>query len=317
MNILLHSTLTALALTSFLPAQSLSSILEPFESRQQGIQAEMELAMKPFEQKVKALSEEQVDAIAGYIDSNPEAPDQLDALRQLNRLAQMSGKPSAMDKYYALWVKQLSNEETVDHRELAYSCEQSLINIKNNQGREKAVKTLNENYAAIIKSKSAQYGEQIINQLLASVDAPSTGETVDLAFTSMNDKEIKLKDYKGKVVLIDFWATWCGPCVAELPTLKKSYSTYRDQGFEILGISLDGGKQTLEETTKTVKTFIKENDIQWENKLSGDGWSEALAKDFKVTGIPATFLIGKDGKIAATNLRGLELEEAIKAELAK
>ena len=115
---------------------------------------------------------------------------------------------------------------------------------------------------------------------------------------------------KGKVVLIDFWATWCGPCIAELPNVLKAYEEYNDKGFEIIGISLDNAKDE-----DKLRTFVKDKKMTWPHAFDGQGWRNSLAKKFGISSIPATFLIGKDGKVVSTNLRGPALSKAVKKEL--
>ncbi|RYG75625.1 redoxin domain-containing protein [bacterium] len=117
-------------------------------------------------------------------------------------------------------------------------------------------------------------------------------------------------EFKGKVVLLDFWATWCGPCIGELPNVLKNYSTYHPKGFEIVGVSLDQDKKALTD-------FIKAKNLKYVNLFDGKGWKNIDAGTYGVQAIPFTLLIGKDGKIAAINPRGEALEPAIKAALAK
>jgi peroxiredoxin len=118
-------------------------------------------------------------------------------------------------------------------------------------------------------------------------------------------KTISPENYRGKVVLLDFWATWCGPCVAEMPAVRKLYEAYHDKGFEIVGISLDDPKDGAK-----IEKFVQENKIAWPQIHDT---THELSKKFFVTAIPATFLIGKDGKITAVDLRGDELEKAVAA----
>jgi outer membrane lipoprotein-sorting protein/peroxiredoxin len=118
--------------------------------------------------------------------------------------------------------------------------------------------------------------------------------------------------YKGKVLLVDFWATWCGPCVAELPNVIAAYGKYHAQGFEVLGISLD-----QKDARPKLESFIKEHNMPWPQVYDGGYWQSANAVAYGVRAIPFTLLIGKDGKIAAVGARGPALAPAIEAALKK
>ena len=146
---------------------------------------------------------------------------------------------------------------------------------------------------------------------------------------SPDGKNFALSDYKGKVVLLDFWASWCGPCRRENPNVVNVYNKYKSKGFEVFSVSLDG----LDDRTK--KRFSTEAEIEqqmnrskdrWKQAIQQDGltwnghvsdlkkWSSAPAQTYGVTGIPRTFMIDRDGKIAAIGLRGAA---AIETELLK
>ena len=128
---------------------------------------------------------------------------------------------------------------------------------------------------------------------------------VDLA-----GEKVSYADYKGKVLLVDFWATWCGPCVAELPNVLESYARFHEQGFEILGISLD------QDTARgKLEKFIKDRNMPWRQIYDGKYWEAENAKLYGVRSIPFTLLIGKDGKIAAVGARGAALAPAIEKAL--
>ena len=127
----------------------------------------------------------------------------------------------------------------------------------------------------------------------------------DFSATDLDGKPISLQDYRGKVVLLDFWGVWCGFCIDEMPNLKKIYDTYKDQGFDIIGVSLDGEEAELQD-------YIKENDIQWRQIYSGERWKDdPLAQQFKITGVPAQWLIDRDGKLITHKARGEDLERLV------
>lgn len=110
---------------------------------------------------------------------------------------------------------------------------------------------------------------------------------------------------QGKVVLIDFWATWCGPCVGELPYLKTAYERYRGQGFEILGISLDGPDR------HAFRQWLETNGVTWPQVHEGQQFDSPTAVDFGVSAIPRNILLDREGKVIGTNLRGPRLVQAV------
>lgn len=127
----------------------------------------------------------------------------------------------------------------------------------------------------------------------------------DLKFTSSDGREIDLKDYRGKVVLIDFWATWCGPCVAEMPHVKEVYEKYNKKGFEVIGISLDAEKSRLD-------AYVKKNGLSWPQYFDGKGWKNDIAAKLGITSLPTVYLIDRDGAIFTKDGRAEELDEAMK-----
>jgi thiol-disulfide isomerase/thioredoxin len=152
-------------------------------------------------------------------------------------------------------------------------------------------------------------GKKAAAKLLAANLGPGS-DPVPFTAKDLDGKDVSPADYKGKVLLIDFWATWCGPCMAELPHVLETYNELHPQGFEILGISLD--RDTDKE--KLVNT-IKDRGMSWRHVYDGKFWQAEIAQLHDIQSIPATILIGKDGKIAGMNLRGDALKTAVKAAL--
>ena len=132
----------------------------------------------------------------------------------------------------------------------------------------------------------------------------------DIIMKSPEGKTYKLSDLRGQIVLLDFWASWCGPCRRENPVVVAAYNKYKDKGFTIFSVSLDGDAARW-------KNAIAQDHLNWPYHVSDlQKWSNKAARAYKVSGIPASFLIGKDGKLIAKNLRGHQLEQKL-AEVLK
>ena len=132
----------------------------------------------------------------------------------------------------------------------------------------------------------------------------------DFSATDLGGKPISLQQFRGKVVLLDFWAVWCGPCIVEMPNVKRVYNTYKDQGFDIIGVSLDTDETRL-------RNYLKANNITWRQVFSGQKWNSPLAKKYHIHSIPAPWLIAKDGTLISREARGLKLEQLVVDALKK
>jgi peroxiredoxin len=122
------------------------------------------------------------------------------------------------------------------------------------------------------------------------------GKPVKLQFTAVDGRSVDLAALKGKVVLIDFWATWCRPCVGEVPDVKKTYDQFHAKGFEIVGISLDKDKDKLTQ-------FVADNKMEWPQFFDGLYWQNKYARQFGIESIPAMWLIDKKGALRNVNAR--------------
>ncbi|MDE3084851.1 MAG: TlpA family protein disulfide reductase, partial [Verrucomicrobiota bacterium] len=158
------------------------------------------------------------------------------------------------------------------------------------------------------KTRLAQNADQIlvmIEQQKQSMKAraalkPGTVFS-DFAEKDITGQPLSVARFKGKVVLVDFWATWCGPCVKEMPNVIAAYNKYHGKGFEIVGISLDRDESAL-------RNFIKDKNMLWPQYFDGQGWQNKLSRKYGINSIPSSFLLDGQGKIIAEDLRGPELD---------
>jgi peroxiredoxin len=135
------------------------------------------------------------------------------------------------------------------------------------------------------------------------------GKTIELQFTAVDGRAVDLAKLKGKVVLIDFWATWCGPCVGEVPNVKKTYDQFHAKGFEIVGISLDKDKDKLTQ-------FVADHGMEWPQFFDGQYWQNKYARQFGIESIPAMWLIDKKGVLRVVDARS-DLGGAVQKLLAE
>jgi peroxiredoxin len=171
-------------------------------------------------------------------------------------------------------------------------------------------KGLTEKYPNNKDIKSFHGMVQQTEMMVSKTEAIKVGnEAPELILPMPNDKDLALSSLRGKVVLIDFWASWCAPCRKELPNVKRAYEKYKNKGFEILGVSLDKDRDAwLEAISKEGLTWPQVSDLKF--------WESEACQVYAVQSIPYTVLIDKEGKIIATDLRGADLDKKL-AEVLK
>jgi len=156
------------------------------------------------------------------------------------------------------------------------------------QQKQEQLRVLQADTKARLQQPAQRVAKQPVNDLV--------GKPLDLKFTAADGSSVNLANLRGKVVLVDFWATWCGPCMGEVPHVVAAYKKYHDKGFEIIGISLDKNKDTMLKITR-------EKEMTWPQYFDGKGWNNEISSSFQIHGIPSMWLVNKAGVVATVEAR--------------
>ncbi|MBS1650651.1 MAG: AhpC/TSA family protein [Bacteroidetes bacterium] len=163
---------------------------------------------------------------------------------------------------------------------------------------EDVVQSLNLLDKSMSNTKFVKLATERVNKIKGTmVGSPATDFTQNTA----DGKPIKLSSYKGKVVLVDFWASWCRPCRLENPNVVAAYKRYKDKGFTVLGVSFDSNKEAW-------LNAVAQDELTWQHVSDLKGWGNEVGKTYSISSIPQNILVDKEGVIIAKNLRGEELD---------
>ncbi len=149
----------------------------------------------------------------------------------------------------------------------------------------------------ILNAPGAPPGAKTLaSHILKGTKPYQVGKPLDIRFTALDGREVDLTKLRGKVVLVEFWSTTCGPCVAEMPAVKATYEKLHSRGFEVVAISLDDKESAL-------RRFIKEKELPWPQHFDGKGWENKFAMQYGIFSIPTMFLVDKRGNLRDTEPR--------------
>ena len=263
------------------------------------------------QQEVVSILVEIEKALVGFREQYPGSPEAADAGFQLGSLKSSMGQLTQEQSHYveaAAYLASyiLDSPPDAPQQNLAaahyYLAEAYKATGKWDEAKREYQVVVNQ--YGMVNQRMTEFARSNLQDLevqkkLAVGEAPLPFEVV-----SITGEKLSPEKYKGKVLLIDFWATWCRPCIAEMPHVKEVYAKYREKGFEIVGISLDRQRSDLD-------SYIASNSIVWPQYFDGKYWNNDIAKQYGVKSIPATFLIDREGKIRYKSLRGKQLEVAV------
>lgn len=175
--------------------------------------------------------------------------------------------------------------------------------------------TVNERLAAVLeKIKRPEIQPQVDRLRAVARRLRLPGKTIRLTGSAVDGSDFNWKSYRGKYVLVDFWASWCGPCRAEIPNMKALLERYGPDDFAVVGINLD-------QTAEDCQTYVEREDLPWVNLMSKDpaerGWENPMAVYYGINGIPTAILIDREGRVISMKARGEELNRLLEQLLGK
>ncbi len=237
-----------------------------------------------------------------YVAENPKADDIDTAYRNLLQTSMILGDPAEIGGALRADLARRLESGIFDEKNTAESL-MLLTRITQQTGDKEGLKEVASLAEAFAKKKPGGLFDTVVEQITQVAGQLGPGDLPTLSGVNTNGEKVSLEAFRGKVVLLDFWATWCGPCRAEMPHLKEVYAKYKDKGFEIIGVSGDRTKEAL-------TGFLEKEGITWNNLYDRDQ-EESILRAFQITAFPTMFLLDQQGRIVTSDVRGGRLEDQV------
>ncbi len=208
-------------------------------------------------------------------------------------------------------LEALSALESLDPKKHSELFQTTLASLKGEHGKATYFQKISQMYDSALQPRKLNMPNPT-KKRAGKNSKVGTGDTApDIVMNDPDGREIRLSDLRGKVVLLDFWASWCGPCRRENPNVVRAYQKYNGAGFEVFSVSLDSDVNRW-------KKAIEQDQLSWPYHVSDlAGWRNAAAREYGISSIPHTMLIDRDGQVLATHLRGRALENALASAFEK
>jgi thiol-disulfide isomerase/thioredoxin len=242
--------------------------------------------------------------------------------KELQELSKNANYNQLMLEYKEQFFKKLNNhkiflKEFIENNKESKAC---LIALFQTYGRSSPILTIDEDledFEKVLNNLKLHFPGsnhiELLEEQIKKFKPLSNGQIApNFTLPDINQKPVSLSDYKGKVVLIDFWASWCRPCRLESPKLVQLHNKYANLDFDILSISLDGTSRQKDPKQAWEEAIIEDNLTAWKHVSELNGWETIVRELYNFNSIPYTVLVDKDGRIAGKNLRGDQLEIRIK-----